>query len=227
MSDKNPDLPAENLTTNVNSLGPDLHIDKPSESIFKKISDNKMYIYISIGVIGLGLIVYYFFIKNKKFQLALSDQSSQLKVSETTQPQEQEYYLFDKNGNPVKVSRNVSGNISIINQPLAQIPIPNQQPSQQEIIMIQKQMMEKTLMEQQMRQAQDIARFNANAQMQGKSKMRLEHPSNDSDSDNDNDINIELARIKANENENIAEHNLTHSELEEINKKLEMMNSRH
>jgi len=209
MSDKNPDLLAEDLTTNINSLGQDLHIDKPSESIFKKISDNKIYIYISIGIIVLGLVVYYFYIKNKKSQLALSDQPSQLKVSETLQPQEQEYYLFDKNGNPVKVSRNISGNVSIINQ----------QPSQQEI-MIQKQMME-----QQMRQQQDIAHFNTNAQMQDKPKIKLEHPSNDSDSDND--INVELTRIKANENENIAEHNLTHSELEEINKKLEMMNSRH
>jgi hypothetical protein len=215
MSDKNPDLLAENLTTNINSIVQDNNIDKPSESIFKKISDNKIYIYISVGVIVIGLVVYYFYIKNKKSELALFDQTNQLKVSKTLQPQEQEYYLFDKNGNPVKVSKNVSGNVSIINQ----------QPSQQEIIMIQKQMMEQQMMEQQMRQQQDIAHFNTNTQMQDKPKMKLEHPSNNYDSDND--INLELARIKANENENIAEHNLTHSELEEINKKLEMMNSRH
>ena len=36
-------------------------------------------------------------------------------------------------------------------------------------------------------------------------------------------LNMELERVKANENKNIAEHNLTNSELAEINKKLEML----
>ena len=42
--------------------------------------------------------------------------------------------------------------------------------------------------------------------------------------DNQTDINIDLARIQVNENENIAKHNLTNSELAEINKKLDMIN---
>jgi len=38
-------------------------------------------------------------------------------------------------------------------------------------------------------------------------------------------IDVDLSRIHANEDENVAQHNLTNSELAEINNKIEMMNS--
>ena len=51
---------------------------------------------------------------------------------------------------------------------------------------------------------------------------KLQHP-NFNDDDNSSDINNELARIKADENINISQHNLTNSELEDINNKLNMI----
>ncbi len=217
MSDKIPELQTEPLVPDSNNITLD-QSEGFVQSLLKKISDNKMYIYIVIAVIILVLVLYYFFIKNKKEtmdqiekpQLALpkqdQNQTHEQQESGTFNPHGQEYYIIDNNGNPVKVSGNYSS--------LPQLPVLNQQPSQQEIMMLQKQMMEKKMMEQQL-------------QAQTKPKIKLEHPQNDEivNSDSNNDIDVELARIKANEDENIAEHNLTHSELAEITNKLEMMNS--
>lgn len=230
MSDKIPEIQVEPVVLDTNALVPEQLERGFIQSILKKISDNKMYIYIAIAVIVLGLVLYYFFIKNKKETMNQTDKKSQLalpkqgpqeqtltksEIPDTFNPLGQEYYLLDNNGNPVKVS----GSFSSVNQPLVPLPVPNQQPSQQEIMMLQKQMMEKKMMEQQMKEAQMHPHVKPN--------LKLEHPTNDEmvNSDNENDIDVELARIKANEDENVAEHNLTHSELAEINKKLEMMNS--
>jgi hypothetical protein len=233
MSDKIPELQVEPVVPEINALVPDQPEGGIVQSVLKKISDNKMYIYIGVAVIVLGLVLYYFFIKNKKETTIQTDKNPQSALPNQDQPQEtvpskqpevpsvfnplgQEYYVLDNNGNPVKVS----GSFPQMNQQLAPLPVPNQQPSQQEIIMIQKQMREKQMIE-----AQEMAL----ARAQAKPKMKLEHPSNDEnvheESDNENDIDVELARIKANEDENVAEHNLTQSELAEINKKIEMMNS--
>lgn len=253
MSDKISDIQVDATVPETNLV----HVETTEggfvQSIIKKISDNKMYIYIGIAVIVLGVVLYYFFMKNQKETMAQTDKKPQLALpKQNNQPQGQapvateapgpfntmggqEYFVLDNNGNPVKVS----GSFPMVNNPLQPLPLPNQQPSQQEIMMLQKQMMEKKMMEaqmreqqmmeaqmreQQMREAQAFAQ--AQTQAQAKSKIKLEHPSNeDGDEEHDDDVGIELARIRANEDENVAEHNLTASELAEINKKLEMMNA--
>lgn len=253
MSDKNTELLGELLAPDTNASIIDQSEEGFIHSILKKISDNKMYIYIGIIVIILGLVLHYFFNKNKKetmgdtskqFQLALP---TQYNVSEPLNSHNQEYYVLDNNGNPIKVS----GSFPTINQPVHPLHVPLQQPSQQDVMMLQKQMMEKMggqpTREEQMRE-QHMHEQHMREQMheqhmreqmheqpmreqmggQHRSKMILEHPSNDEtvnvDSD-DEEVDVDLARVKANEDVNIAEHNLTHSELAEINKKLEMMNS--
>ena len=45
------------------------------------------------------------------------------------------------------------------------------------------------------------------------------------ESESESDINDKISRIQANEDDNVTQHNLTNSELEEINKKLAMMNN--
>ncbi len=257
MSEKISDLAVEPTVPDSTNLTPAETTEEGFvQSIIKKFTENKMYIYIGIAVIVLGVVLYYFFIKNKKETMAQTDKKPRLALPKSnndgsgqpqtqtqTQPKAsevpgpfnpmgQEYYVLDNNGNPVKVS----GNFPMVNQPLPPLPLPNQQPSQQEIMMLQKQMMEKKMMEQQMmeqqmmeqqmREAQLQAQAQAQAKKQSQQKIKLEHPTNEEATHHsENDIDIELARIRANEDENVAEHNLTHSELAEINKKLEMMNS--
>lgn len=154
------------------------------QSTINKITNNKKYLYIGITVIILGCVLYYLYKKNKK------ENMKNINLGELNN---QEYFVLDSNGNPKKVA--------LVNQ---QLPIQTQQPSQQEIMMLQKQMMEK--------------------QQQTRPKIKLEHPK--TDNQESEDINDELARIQANEDENVTVHNLTNSELAEINKKLEMMNNK-
>lgn len=225
MSDQNSELLVEHLIPNTNTIDPVQELIQPEEglvqSILKKISNNKMYIYIGIAIIVLGVVLYYFFIKNKKETMCDTDKNNNLTLQPQSQyhqsiqsnqvenntfnpnPLDQEYYVLDTNGNPVKVY----GSLPTMNQQLETIPIPNQHPSQQDIQMLQKQMIEQPL-----RRHPD----------QVKTIIKLEHPNDTSVNENtNNDLNNELTRIQDNENENIAEHNLTKSELAEINKKLE------
>jgi hypothetical protein len=111
--------------------------------------------------------------------------------------------------NPVKITGSFS------NQ-LLPLPIPKQQPSQQDVQMLQKQMYEKQLMQQQMLQNQMMQQ-----QHSGDQKQKLQHP----ESEVSDEIDVDLDDIQENEDENVAQHNLTNSELAEINKKIEMMNS--
>ncbi len=228
------------------------------QTLLKKISDNKMYLYIAVAVIVLGVLLYYFYFKSKKEiqtlantsndkpQLALPKQNNENQtvvaandnVPVGFNPNSNDYFVLDANGNPVKVSGTYQNN----NQQLLPLPMPKQQPSQQEIQMLQKQMLEKQMMEQQIMQQQMKQQQMMQQQMMQQQMMqqqmaqqqnkqvdtrsKLQHP--DSDEENDNgsdDINIELARIQANEDDNVAQHNLTNSELAEISKKIEMMNA--
>jgi cell division protein FtsN len=207
------------------TVGPDTHVQAPEEPsggfvnlILKKISDNKLYIGIGVAVIVLGLLLYYFYIRNKKETVDTLDKKPQLALPKRNQPEfnsqvkpeisapfnlsPQEYFVLDSNGNPVKVS----GDMSAMKQPTQ--PTQLAQPAQPS-------------------QPTQLAQ-----PAQPRPRTKLEHPSdsvnvdvsmeNESNDDND-DIENELARIKANEDGNVAEHDLTNSELAEINKKLEMM----
>jgi len=155
--------------------------------------------YIAIGIIVLAVIAFYYFkkckkdIKNKN-ELPLPKQSNAPSIGLNNE----DHYILDNNGNPVKVTGTFS------NQ-LLPLPIPKQQPSQKDVQMLQKQMYEKQMMQQ-------------NVELQ---KPKLQHP----ESEMSDEINIDLDDIEENEDENVAQHNLTNSELAEINKKIEMMNS--
>jgi hypothetical protein len=214
MSEKISDLIVEPTAPDTTALVPENVEGGFVQLMLKKISNNKIYIYIGIVVIILGLVLYYVFIKNKK-------ETTQHKPRDghgSLNPTGQEYFVLDNNGNPVKVS----GNFPVMNQGLDPLPVPTQQPSQREIMMLKQQMHEHQMHEQQMHEQQ--MHEQQMHEHQNKPKIKLEHPSNEeSANDTDTDINMELERVKANENKNIAEHNLTNSELAEINKKLEML----
>lgn len=176
-------------------------------NLLKKFTENKMYMYIAIGIIVLAVVAFYYFKKckkdvknNNKNQLPVPKQNN----ASSTGLNNDDHFIIDANGNPVKVTGSFS------NQ-LLPLPIPKQQPSQKDVQMLQKQMYEKQMMQQ-----QNVA----------SQKPKLQHP----ESEMSDNIEIDLDDIQENENEyenedeNVAQHNLTNSELAEINKKIEMMN---
>ncbi len=242
------DITSSDSVSSVIKLANNVVESKPAEGflpMIKKIfEENKMYFYIGIAVIVLGIVLYYFYMKNKKE--IKSNSKNQPKLELPTKPQVQPtepvntnasvpeisgdgYWVMDAQGNPVKVS-------GMYGNQLAPLPVPKQTPSPAEIAMLQKQMLEQQIMQQQLRQQELMQQQMMQQQMmqqqmaaqqkkpQPKKNQKIAHPE-DSEDDNINsdDINVELARIKANEDENVAQHDLTNSELAEITKKLESM----
>lgn len=183
-------------------------------NLLKKFTENKMYIYIAIGIVILAVVAFYYLKKCKK-DVNNSNKNTLLPIpkqnyeSSITGLNNDDHFILDANGNPVKITGSFS------NQ-LLPLPIPKQQPSQQDVQMLQKQMYEKQLMQQQMLQNQMMQQ-----QHSGGQKQKLQHP----ESEVSDEIDVDLDDIQENEDENVAQHNLTNSELAEINKKIEMMNS--
>ncbi len=210
------------------------------EIIKKKFSENKMYVYIGIAVIVLAVVLYYFYIKNKKETKPKEDTKPVLELPKPKQQAQSdelnnqnnqyiqapqisgdEYWVMDAQGRPVKVSGSFGGQIP-------PLPMPKQAPSAAEIKMLQQQMLEQQIMQQQIMQQQmenqqrQLAEQKAIQVKKSQAQPKLKHPE-DSDKPESDDIDVELARIKANEDDNIAQHDLTNSELAEITKKLELM----
>ena len=244
------DITSSDSISSVMELANNVAESSPAEGfmeiIKKKFSENKMYVYIGIGVIVLGIVLYYFYIKNKKetksnakienkpkLQLPKNPEtvpvpSNESNVDNSNVPQinGDEYWVMDAQGKPVKIS-------GAFPSQLAPLPIPKQAPSAAEIAMLQKQMLEQQmiqqqLMQQQMIQQQMMQQQKVQSNKKPQAKIQIAHPTdseNPDENSNSDDIDVELARIKANEDENVAQHDLTNSELAEITKKLEIMGS--
>ena len=234
---------ATNLQYSGSNVQPVEHSDGFIQKLLKKFTENKMYLYITITVIVLCIVLYYFYKKSKKELKYVNDKP----LLALPKQKSDEYFVLDENGNPVKVSESFS------NQQLLPLPMPKQQPSQQDIQMLQKQMLEKQQMQQHMQQQmqqqqmqqqqmqqqqmqhqqmqqqqmqqQQMQQQQMQQQQFDNSRSKLQHPDSEEHNNESDDINIELARIQANEDDNVTQHNLTNSELAEINKKIEMMNS--
>jgi hypothetical protein len=245
------DITSSNSISSVMELANNVVESPPAEGfmsiVTKKFSENKMYVYIGIAVIVLGIVLYYFYNKNRKETKAKLDNKPKLELPEpavkkAVEPSgntnqnayagvpeisPDEYWVMDAQGRPVKVSG------SFPQAQIAPLPIPKQAPSAGEIKMLQQQMLEQQMMQQKMMQQQmeQQRRLSAehkaaqhNPKPSKKSQQKIQHPE-ESEDDASDDIDIELARINANEDENVAQHNLTNSELAEITKKLEVMGS--
>lgn len=117
------------------------------------------------------------------------------------------YYFYIKNKKETLVNTDTK-----TNQP-PQLPL--QQAQDQENNQIQEQLLQQQhqimYLQQQLQQQQQ--------QQPPQTNNRLIHQDESSEINN-----IDLMRIQSNENDNIAQHNLTNAELEEINQKLEMLN---
>jgi len=174
-------------------------------NLLKKFTENKIYLYVAIGIIVLGIVAFYYFKKCKK-----DVKNKSILPKQSNAPfiglNNEDHFILDANGNPVKVTGSFQNQTLPLPLPLP-LPIPKQQPSQKDVQMLQKQMHEKQMMQQQ--------------KIVVNKKTKLQHP----ESEMSDEIEIDLDDIEENEDENVAQHNLTNSELAEINKKIEMMNS--
>jgi hypothetical protein len=236
------DISSSDSISSVMELANNAVESTPAESfmtlVTKKFSENKMYVYIGIAVIVLGIILYYFYIKNKKETKSDNKPKLNLPLPAVKQPEAlesnnpnthagvpeitgDEYWVMDAQGRPVKVSGGFP-QAGLSNQ-MAPLPVPKQAPSAAEIKMIQQQMIEQQMFQQQMEQQKRLL-AEQKAQSVKKASKKIKHPEESEKSESD-DIDVELARINANEDENVAQHNLTNSELAEITKKLEIMGS--
>jgi hypothetical protein len=236
--DVRPDVQT-NAITNVESSGtnnvlPVVSSKMSIKNLIKKIFENKLYRYIAISIVILAIVAFIYFKKSKK-QIKPANKNQQvLPIPKQNNESSlfgsnEDHFILDTNGNPVKIT------VPLTNQPIP-LPIPKQQPSQQDILMLQKQMQEKQMQQQMHHQQmhhqqmhhqqmhhQQMHHQQRMHQNEGGSRHKLQHP--ESEINMSDNIDVDLEKIQENEDENVAQHNLTNSELAEINKKIEMMNS--
>jgi type IV secretory pathway VirB10-like protein len=152
-------------------------------SFLNKFKENKLYLFIVIGVIILSAGLYYLFLKNKEKKQAKLNNKNMMNVINANEPVkllfnpvDKQYYSIDSSGNPVKTTLDSYQN-SIKNNPtpppyvppqisLPQISPPQmaqQQMAQQQ--MAQQQMMQQQMAQQQMAQQQMMQQKMAQQQM--------------------------------------------------------------
>ena len=95
---------ATNLQYSGSNVQPVEQSDGFIQKLLKKFTENKMYLYITITVIVLGIVLYYFYKKSKK-ELKCVNDKPQLALPKQ---KSDEYFVLDENGNPVKVSESFS-----------------------------------------------------------------------------------------------------------------------
>ena len=191
-------------------------------NFFKKYEENRLYVYIGIGVIVLGIVLYYFYVNNKQ------ETNIQKKTEVTPQT-------------ILEMMQNMP--LPMVQQILQQIP----PQLLHETLQMQQQLMQQQMQQQQMpqqmsqhtpQQAPQQTPQQTPQQMQQqapqqikptkKSRGKLQHPNmkpelNTNHINNLDDVDVEVARAQLNENENVAEYNLTNSEVQDIHNKLDKL----
>jgi type IV secretory pathway VirB10-like protein len=184
-----------------------------------KFKENKLYLFIFIGIIIFSAGLYYMYLKHKEKKQNKLKNKNMLNVVNPTEPEkllynpvDKQYYSIDAKGNTVKTTlenhqRNIKNNgpqpQPIPPQP--SMPQPSMQQPQQQI----QQQMQQHMQQQMQQQAQQ--------QMQQNNKNKLKHQVESSD---DTTSNIEYDINEVDEDTNISQFNLNSDEINEINSKL-------
>ena len=196
-------------------------------NFFKKYEENRLYVYIGIGVVVLGIVLYYFYVKNKQ------ETNIQKKTGVTPQT-------------ILEMMQNMP--LPMVQQILQQIPpqllhetlqmhqqLMQQQMQQQAPQQMQQQQMQQPMqqqmqqpMQQPMQQQPMYQQASQQTKPTKKSRSKLQHPNMKPELNTDNinnldDVDVEVARAQLNENENVAEYNLTNSEVQDIHNKLDKL----
>jgi len=201
-------------------------LNNESTSLLKK---NKLFIYIGIAVLVLGIILYYFYKKNKK-EIKVSVVSQPKHILQDSKPGD--HYIIDANGRPIKIEKlsNAEYNNEFnLNNNLGSIGLVKQINSQNQQILKRPTILPKQKIIHPNSQNSEISENNINLEDKISNETTSENIHNESNEDaniseSDNDMVDEISRIQTNEDSNIVQHNLTNSELSEIHRKLEMMN---
>jgi len=169
----NQEIPTGNISpTNIKSISP-----AGMFSFLNKFKENKLYLFIVIGIIICSAVLYYLFLKNKEKKEAKSLKKNLLNVVNPNEKQEnkllfnpvdKQYYSLDASGNPVKTTleayeKQNKPSQNIPPQQLAQQQLAQQQLAQQQ--MAQQQMAQQQMAQQQMAQQQMAQQQMAQQQM--------------------------------------------------------------
>lgn len=198
-------------------------------SIINKFTTNKKYLYIGIAVIILAGAVYYYYLKHKKLMLTKNKIDKTEKIDTLNdKSQKEKFTVLNTNGKPLEVDNSDENNQIILLKKQLQ-SLQQQQTLQQQALQQREQLLnQQAMQQQQLMQQQATQATQANRQFKEPvlNKQVLQHPNEESSENTDNDsdeINAKIASIQAKENSNVSKQNLTNSEIEEINKKLEQM----
>jgi flagellar biogenesis protein FliO len=156
-------------------------------NIMNSFNDNRIYIYMLVVVLIIGVIVYYLYKKYKSPKETMNNTENKNKSNNEqiiTKLVSGDFFVLNEYGQAVKI-KDVLKPMLPVNQNMVQMEeVPKQQPIQQVM-----------------------------------KRPKLEHPGES----NEMDINEEIMRMQKNEDENVAQLNLTHSELADINTKFQEM----
>ena len=199
-------------------------------NLINKLSTNKKYLYMGIAVVVLAGAVYYYYYKHKK-GMGIKQSPAPTQDVTTTKPDN----ILDTNGKPHVVNTSKEDEQILLLKKQLQIQQQALQHQQQQQA-LQQQVQQQQALQQQQQQAQQQALQQQALQQQNivvqkaasTNNYNLQHPNDDSSeysdiSDNSDEINAKVASIQAKESGNVSKQNLTNSEIEEINKKLEQM----
>ena len=206
------------------SLVDDKTLAPPSgfiSNLINKLSTNKKYLYMGIAVVVLAGAVYYYYYKHKK-GMGIKQSPAPTQDVLMTKPDN----ILDTNGKPHVVNTSKEDEQILLLKKQLQL---QQQALQQQALQHQQYQQQQTLQHQQQQVPQQVLQHNTPVQkVVLPNKHVLQHPNDDSSeysnsSDDSDEINAKVASIQAKESGNVSKQNLTNSEIEEINKKLEQM----
>jgi hypothetical protein len=225
------------------------NVPKKSGGIFgflNKFKENKIYLFIVVGIILGASILYYLYIKNKEKKQAKIDSKKNMtdknnmmnivNINEQTKENllfnsvDKQYYSLDSSGNPIKTTldayQNKNQQQQMTQQQMTQQQMTQQQMAQQQ--MAQQQMAQQQMAQQQMAQKQmaqqQLAQKQMAQQQQAQQKVvpnknKLKHQV-ESSSEDDTSETIEYNVNEIDEDQNISQYNLNSDDMNEINSKL-------
>lgn len=172
-----------------------------NESLLQQLTNNKLYIYIIIAIVILAFIGYYlyntYFSKKSNFQNINSDKKDLDDKKHFLSP-DTEYYLLDRSGNPILMNQHFNNFLHIQpdlrNNKLVQESSSNHASSNNHALSNHPEL--------------------SKQHISYKQRPKLSHPNED--------LAIDV-NITENEDENIATQDLTHDEIEELKKQLDLM----
>ena len=173
-----------------------IELQTTNESLLQQLTNNKLYIYVIIGIIVLSCVGYYLYTKYI-LKKDINIEKTVLENKKHILSPDTEYYLLDNSGNPILMNQHL--NNFLYNKS----PQVNNQLAQQS-----------TTQDQEQEHDQDQEQEHTNREHKKQSRPRLSHPNEDIR----NDVNF-----TDNEDDNIATQDLTLEEIEVLKKQLDLM----